>query len=147
MSTRYERYNEITFEKYCRTSITNAVLKGRIEKSKCASREISIEDLPDAILYSFSFDSVGLEDTDFEIKVFESAGFKIIVHDAALGHAISFLPKKNRDVLLLSYFLDMTDQEIANRLGIIKSTVQYRRITALRELKRQMIAWHEQCIY
>lgn len=144
MSTRYEKYNEITFEKYCRTSITNAVLKGRIEKSKRASREISIDDLPDAMLCSFSIDSVTLEDTNFEIRVFEIAGTKIAVHDAALGYSISFLPKKIRDIVLMSYYLGLSDQEIADRLGTIKSTVQHRRIAGLRDLKRHMVAWHEQ---
>ena len=55
-----------------------------------------------------------------------------------LFRSLSKLPVKSRDILLLSYFLDMSDIEIANVLGMARSTVQYRRSTSLNELKKYM---------
>jgi RNA polymerase sigma factor (sigma-70 family) len=46
------------------------------------------------------------------------------------------LTADKRDIILLSYFLDMTDKEIADRLNMARSTVAYRRTTTLGELKK-----------
>ena len=43
-----------------------------------------------------------------------------------------------RDIVLLAYFLDMTDQEIADKLDMVRRTVQYKRTQSLKELKKEM---------
>ena len=43
-----------------------------------------------------------------------------------------------RDIVLLAYFLDMTDQEIADKLDMVRRTVQYKRAQTLKELKKEM---------
>jgi DNA-directed RNA polymerase specialized sigma24 family protein len=48
------------------------------------------------------------------------------------------LSDEKRDIVLLSYLLDMTDQEIANKLNIVRRTVQYKRTNSLKEMKRRM---------
>ena len=46
---------------------------------------------------------------------------------------------KNRVALhLLVHFLDMTDQEIADKLDMMRRTVQYKRAQSLKELKKEM---------
>ena len=42
-----------------------------------------------------------------------------------------------RDIVLLAYFLDMTDQEIADKLDMVRRTVQYKRAQSLKELKKR----------
>jgi DNA-directed RNA polymerase specialized sigma24 family protein len=48
------------------------------------------------------------------------------------------LPGDKRDIILLSYFLDMTDGEIGDKLNLVRRTVQYKRTSSLRELKQFM---------
>ena len=48
------------------------------------------------------------------------------------------LSDEKRSILLLSYFLDMTDREIADKLNMVRGTVQRRRILSLKEMKRRM---------
>lgn len=48
------------------------------------------------------------------------------------------LSEKKRDIILLAYFLDMTDQEIADKLDMVRYTVQRRRAKSLKELKKKM---------
>ena len=55
-----------------------------------------------------------------------------------LADALSALPDSKRDIVLLAYFLDMTDQEIADKLNLVRSTVQYRRASSLKEMKQRM---------
>lgn len=69
---------------------------------------------------------------------FLACGFEIEIESDLLAEALSKLPVKSRDILLLSYFLDMSDVEIANILDVARSTVQYRRSTSLNELKKYM---------
>lgn len=138
MSTKYERFNEILFSSYCKTCISNAVLRGRMEKAKYASKEVSIETLNDNVLYSFSISSTELDRANFDITIFEIDGFKIAVHDSDIASALSCIVRKKRDILLLYYFMDMTDKEIGERLGINMHTVRCRRLAALRDLKLWM---------
>lgn len=48
------------------------------------------------------------------------------------------LSDDKRDIVLLAYFLDMTDQEIADKLDMVRRTVQYKRAQSLKELKKEM---------
>ena len=43
-----------------------------------------------------------------------------------------------RDIILLSYFLDMSDAEIANVLNMVRRSVAYRRTSTLKLLKNLM---------
>ncbi|MDR2571941.1 MAG: hypothetical protein LBD23_16815, partial [Oscillospiraceae bacterium] len=52
--------------------------------------------------------------------------------------ALRSLPERKRDIILLSYFLELSDGEIGKKLNLIRSTVQYQRTSTLRELKKMM---------
>ena len=64
--------------------------------------------------------------------------YYVIVHDDRLAQALTELPGEKRDILLLSYFLDMTDREIADKLNMVRCTVQRKRVKSLEEMKRRM---------
>ena len=55
-----------------------------------------------------------------------------------MGEALTALPADRRDILLMSYFFDMPDREIAERLNIARRTVGKYRVKTLRELKKIM---------
>lgn len=140
MTAQYEVFNEITFEAYCKTTIDRAILKGRKEKSKRASWELSLSDLTDALLITLCASDHPVEDAVQRSMqrsfVFRVRDVEIVVHDSDLGQALSFVPPQKRDVLLLYYFADMSDAEIARKLGVSKSTAQRRRVSAEDILKR-----------
>lgn len=60
-----------------------------------------------------------------------------LVHDIP-EEALKYLPDKKRDVVLLYFYMDMTENEIAGYMNLVKSTVCYHRETALRLLKMKM---------
>lgn len=70
--------------------------------------------------------------------VFEVFGFVIDVLDLDLVKALKTIPDDKSDIILLYYFLDMNDQEIACRLILLRQTVQYRRSVTLKMLKQIM---------
>lgn len=65
-------------------------------------------------------------------------GFEVAVADELLGEALKSLPQDRLEIILLSYFLGMTDPEIAGRLNLVLRTVAYRRTSSLQDLKKFM---------
>lgn len=65
-------------------------------------------------------------------------GYDISVSDERVSEALNALPTDRRDIILLSYFLDMTDREVGELLNLVRRTVAYRRTSTLRELKKFM---------
>ena len=52
------------------------------------------------------------------------------------GEALYRLPEKKRKIILMSYFLDMTEKEIAECMNLVQSTVHYHKADSLRLLKK-----------
>ena len=69
-------------------------------------------------------------------KSFFVAGMEITTK--LLADAIHALPEEKRDAVLLYYFFDMSDPEIAKLLNLSRSTVQYRRTSSFELLKRYL---------
>ena len=55
-----------------------------------------------------------------------------------LAEALHSLPDEKRQAVLLYYFFDMTDVEIAELMKVPRSTVQYRRTSSFELLKRYL---------
>ena len=82
---------------------------------------------------------VAVRDTYFtDSRTFEVIGHSVCIDDETLAEAISALPVDRRDIILLSYFLDMSDAEIANVLNMVRRSVAYRRTSTLKLLKNLM---------
>lgn len=72
------------------------------------------------------------------ICYFDVLEYRVGVKDERLAEALAALPSKKRDVILLSYFLDMNDTEIAEKLKVVGATIHYRRTSSLKELKLRL---------
>ena len=64
--------------------------------------------------------------------------FVVNIKHELLFDALSTLNSKKRDVVLLRYWLNMTDEEIAQKLNIVRRTVNYMRTSSLNEMKKFM---------
>lgn len=135
MKTRYERFNELIFESYCKTCIDNAIAKERKRKYILAQRERSISALTDAELYMVSKDQKEFEKVEEEHENFFVRGNTFQVQDQHIGRALSYLLPRDREIILLYYFAEMNDDEIADELRISRATVQRRRTLAKLKLK------------
>lgn len=69
---------------------------------------------------------------------FNVNGYNVRIENACLAKALKELSEEKRQIILLSYFLDMSDQKIADSLSGVRRTIQYKRSTSLKELKRIM---------
>ena len=61
-----------------------------------------------------------------------------MIHNDRLAEAIASLTEEKRRIVLLAYFADLSDREVAERMKLTRSTVQYKRTRALEEMKKKM---------
>ena len=74
----------------------------------------------------------------YEISFSELTQKELRQKDELIGGALKSLPEKKRNVILLSFFLDMTDTEIAKYMNLVRSTIHHHRTSSLIALKKIM---------
>ena len=127
-----EQYHECSFDAFCKKAIRNlAVDAKRIYWKKTMTTS-------DEELLATYVKSIMTEDTyalnNYE-KIYYVNGLKVVVTNETVGEALKFIMPNKRAVLLLSFFMDYRDSEIARTLRITNSTVSYRKKQALKQLK------------
>lgn len=71
-----------------------------------------------------------------EKENFQVMGMDVQVNDADISAALKKLPEKKRRIILMLYFLDMTEEEIAGCLQLVQSTIHYHKTDSLRSLRK-----------
>lgn len=66
---------------------------------------------------------------------FQVLDYDVEVKDMLIAEALQLLSDKKRKVMLLAYYLDMSDTEIAKLLNLRQSTIHYHRTSSLKSLK------------
>jgi DNA-directed RNA polymerase specialized sigma24 family protein len=122
------------FDSYIKKVLKYAARDFYEEKRKSRERGISLSELNGAELTELAVTDIYFADE----YAFDVLGWRVGVSDYELGEALNRLPADRRNIILLSYFLDMTDREIGKRLNLIRSTVQYKRTSTLKELKKRL---------
>ena len=74
----------------------------------------------------------------WEYTSFPVGGDVILIKDDRLADALTALPQRFRDILLMYWFLELADREIGERLSLSRRTVNNRRQQAYELLKRLM---------
>lgn len=104
--------------------------KAKLEKR--AAYDIPFADLGDSFIETSGLCNEYLTNCfQFEIK-----GFDIIIRNELLAEAVKSQSERKRNIIPMSYFLDMNDYDIADLLNLGHSTVTYHREDALGKLKR-----------
>lgn len=99
-----------------------------------AEKEINLSELSETELSQlYVMDEYPSDSTSFDVL-----DYCVAVKDDRLAKALAALPNKKRDVILLSYFLDMSDTEIAEKLKVVGSTIHRRRTSSLKELRQRL---------
>ena len=74
----------------------------------------------------------------WEYHSFAVHGNVILIENDLLADALKKLSQENREILLMYWFLDMADREIAEYLHLARKTVNNRRLKSYRLLKELM---------
>ena len=73
-----------------------------------------------------------LDEYSCERFCFQVQGYTIPIRSEILANALVKLSEKKRDIILLSYFMEMTDREIARELDTVHQNVSKRRARILK---------------
>ena len=123
------------FNGFCKRTLKNEAINARRDTRRRQIREVSFSDLtPQEENQLYTYDTYFANDE--AEKSFCVAGKEITVK--LLADALHSLPDEKREAVLLYYFFDMNDAEIAKLRDVPRSTVQYRRTSSFELLKRYL---------
>ena len=129
-----EKGKRSAFDSFCKKVLRNEVRDHYDEVKRLRGKEVSISELS-----ARELEQLANTDSYFTTEqIFNVLGCDIVVNNMDIAEALRNLPERKRDIILLSYFLEMSDGEIGSKLNLIRSTVQYQRTSTLRELKKIM---------
>ena len=130
---QFYTYLEQSLDSFIKTVARNKSIDILREYARQADRETPLSDLsPSEIAKCASItDSYRLYSRPYQVR-----NYVVQVSDPIVGEALQYLTPQRREVILLYYFLELTDAEIGRLLHIDNTTAQYRRRSALKQLKK-----------
>ena len=125
---------EHAFDSYCKKILKNEARDIYDEIKRQRMQELSLSELDAKTASQLSM----MDDYAFEEQSFNVRGYDIAIRSGLLAESLAALPDQKRDILLLYHFLDMTDMEIGELLGMVRQTVQYQRTISIQKLRDMM---------
>lgn len=122
------------FDSFCKKILKYRARDYYRKQKKQFIREVSL----DSVLLSEIEELLSIPDCTQEIQCFTVCGEEVTVTDEALFEGLESLPEDRREIVLLSYFIGLSDREIAEKLKCVRRTVAHRRLTAQKMLKKMM---------
>jgi len=131
-SNSHELDKQYAFNSFCKQ-----VLKNEARDCYDAIKRLRTKEASFSELSARELEQLATQDKYFQSEqTFSVLGYEVVVTNENIAQALQNLPERNRDIILLYYFLDLSDGEIGKKLNLIRSTVQYQRSIALRELTK-----------
>ncbi len=131
---RHYEHKQHAFDSFCKKAIKHEAFNAYRQIRYRKECEISLSELPEDMMEQLAvYDRYPWEYTPFPID-----GDVILIENEHLATALNALPPENREILLMYYFLELADREIADKLHLARRTVNNRRLKAYRLLKELM---------
>ncbi len=126
----YKEHIEYSFNAFCKTLLYYEAINTYREISKKREREVSLD-----YLYE-----VGCEPSAAEqyLTTFNICGEAVTIENEQLATALLNLTEQQQEILFLYFFFGYRDAEIGKLCGCCRTTANYRKNTALRQLRKEM---------
>ena len=122
------------FDSLCLKSLKGEAVDYYRQLGRLRTRNIFFSEMPEA-----EFEKMRTVDKYFfENEHFIVMGYDIEIKNELLSEALKGLTDRRIDVVLSSYFLGMSDTDIARKMHLVKSTVNEHKKTSLKILKKTM---------
>ena len=125
---------EYQFDSFCKTVLRNEARDMRSEEKRWNEKFVSLDELAEEQMSALC----ACDHYELETFIFHTHGHIISVEDAEIAGAVAKLPERQRDAILLSYFLDLKDVEVAELMDIKGSTLHYHKAKAFEALRKFM---------
>lgn len=126
----YKEHIEYSFNAFCKTVLYYEAINTYREISKKREREVSLD-----YLYE-----VGCEPSAAEqyLTTFNIRGEAVTIENEQLATALLNLTEQQQEKLFLYFFFGYRDAEIGKLCGCCRTTANYRKNTALQQLRKEM---------
>ena len=122
------------FDRICKLALKNEAIDYHRHMAYRQKHEVMLSELTEYEQNQmYTEDEYGAENQWFRVMDYD-----IEVKDSLIAEALQVLSEKKRDVILLSYFMDMSDAEIARKMNLVRCTVREHRVRSLELLKKIM---------
>jgi len=126
-----EEIIQMIFDSFCKKVLKNAAIDCFREIRKHREREQFFSELTKR-----EWQQIYMEDEyRLESHVFQIMGQEVEVKNFLIAKALKHLPEKKRNVILMYYYLEMTESEIAEQMDLRQSTINYHRMNSLKEME------------
>lgn len=122
------------FDRYCKLVLHGEKVNYEKEMEYRGRHEISLSQVSEEELNRLNTMNKYISETE----IFRVLDYEIEVKDELISEALKYLPEKKRNVILLSFFMDMSDTEIAKNMNLVRSTIHHHRVSSLQALKKIM---------
>ena len=122
------------FDRICKLALKNEAIDYHRHMAYRQKHEVMLSELTECEQNQmYTEDEYGAENQWFRVMDYD-----IEVKDSLIAEALQVLSERKRDVILLSYFMDMSDAEIARKMNLVRCTVREHRMRSLELLKKFM---------
>ncbi|MFQ9509892.1 MAG: RNA polymerase sigma factor [Lachnospiraceae bacterium] len=136
-SEEYKEHIEYTFAAFCKVVLRNAAISTYRDFGRKQKREVSLEYLISETPFEPFTTDAYFEQYD-QPTIFVVKGQEIVVASKWLADALLRLSEQRRNVLFLYFFFGYTDAQIGKEYGRNRSTANYWKLTALKQLRKEM---------
>ena len=119
------------FDRKCKLALKGELVDYERHLAYLRKHETLFSELSEQEMESLSI----FDEYELEKSYFRAGGYDVEVKNALLAEALKALTERKRDVILLSYFMEMNDADIARKLNLVRSTVHEHRTRSLEILK------------
>ena len=130
--SNFQRTIQCQFDCKLKRVVKGIVRNYRKELKRRRNKEISYCELPEIVVEKLAV----WDEYESDYTAFDVCGIEVRVLDDELAEALKKLPERKRNTLLMYYFLEMTESEIANLQKITQSGVFKNRHHALETMKK-----------
>lgn len=134
LSSSQQKTIQHQYDSFAKKTLAGESKNYLMELAKQSSREVCFSELKENELNKFST----LDEYSSNYYSHTVDGYDVYVKDDLLNEALNNLPAKKREIILLSYFLDMSDEEIGAMMNVVRSTIFRHRKNALARMKKFM---------
>lgn len=138
-SEQFMEHTEYTFAAFCNVVLRNAAINAYRDFGRKQKHEVSLDYLMSETPFEpFSTDNYFEQYVYENPTVFVVKGQEVIVESERLAHALASLSEQRRTVLLMYFFLGYNERKTGNEYGRSRSTVNYWKLAALKQLRKEL---------
>lgn len=118
------------FDRKCKLALKGEIVDYERHLAYLRKHETLFSELSEQEMESLSI----FDEYELEKSYFRAGGYDVEVKNALLAEALTALTERKRDIILLSYFVEMNDADIARKLNLVRSTVHVETVCLLSKL-------------